>query len=161
MSRRDQITMSAAQVRAYLESQLTVIVISNGASGFPHPMPMHFCLYEDGAIGMTTYRKSQKVVNFRRDPRASLLVESGEDYAQLRSVLLYAETEIIDDTAATAQCMRDCRAHSNAVKGVASTPEEDAAFAVTSAKRAEKRLVLRFRPISTISWDHSLLDGKY
>ena len=35
--------------------------------------------------------------NWKRDPRASLLVESGEEYAELRGVVVYARTEVIED----------------------------------------------------------------
>ncbi|MGB1883134.1 MAG: pyridoxamine 5'-phosphate oxidase family protein [Gammaproteobacteria bacterium] len=161
MSRREQIVMTAAEIDRYLDSQLTVIVISNGSTGYPHPMPMHFCVYPDRAIGMTTYRKSQKVLNFQRDPKATLLVESGEHYEELRSVLIYARTEIIDDRDQTAECMQACRRHSNGARGNASTPAEDAEFAEISLRRAEKRLVLKFHPEQYISWDHGKLDGVY
>lgn len=161
MSRRDQIAMTADEIGAYLAGQLTIIVISNGHHGFPHPMPMHFCVYDDGAIGMTTYKKSQKVHNLRRDPRASLLVESGEDYAELRSVLIYADTEIIDDTEATIACMAACREHSNGARSIRSDADTDAEFLRTAAERAKKRLVLKFHPESIVSWDHAKLGGRY
>ena len=44
MSRRQQIAMSPPEIADYLASQLTVIVVSNGRDGYPHPMPMHFCV---------------------------------------------------------------------------------------------------------------------
>ena len=161
MSRRNKIAMNPEQIDAYLQEQLTVIIVSNGRDGYPHPMPMHFCVSEDRCIEMTTYRKSQKVFNFQRDPRATLLVESGDDYAKLRSVMIYAKTEIIDDAVATQACMVACRAHSNGARGIPSTPAEDAAFADTAEKRAQKRLVLKFHPQRYISWDHAKLGGVY
>lgn len=161
MSNRALIAMTDSEVTDYLEHQLTIIIISNGQNGFPHPMPMHFCVNADRSIDMTTYKKSQKVVNCRRDPRASLLVESGERYADLRSVLIYAQTEIIDDASATVACMAACRRHSNGVLGIDSDAEADAAFTETAARRAAKRLVLKFRPETTISWDHAKLGGRY
>ena len=161
MSRRADIVMSETEVDAYLVSQLTMIIISNGLQGYPHPMPMHFCIGEDRTIAMTTFKKSQKVANYRRDPRASLLVESGTTYEALRSVLIYARAEIIDDLDATAQCMIDCRAHSNDVRGTPRTLEDDQAFATTARIRAAKRLVLKFHPERYISWDHAKLGGRY
>ncbi|MEQ8231147.1 MAG: pyridoxamine 5'-phosphate oxidase family protein [Gammaproteobacteria bacterium] len=161
MSRRQQIVMSETEIDAYLASQLTVIVVSNGVNGFPHPMPMHFCLADPRTIAMTTYRKSQKVLNLRRDARASLLLESGRSYAELRSLLIYAHAEIVDDHAATMACMRATRAHSNAARGTPATPDEDAAFEAGLGARAEKRLVLKFHPEAYVSWDHSKLGGRY
>jgi len=161
MSRRQQIAMTEAEIDAYLAEQLTVIVVSNGSDGYPHPMPMHFCVEAPRTITMTTYRKSQKVKNLLRDPRASLLIESGREYAELRSLLLRARTEIVDDHAATMACMRACRAHSNAARRSAPGAEETAAFEASLARRAEKRLVLRFHPENAISWDHRKLGGRY
>ena len=161
MSRRNQIVMSDAEVTAYLESQLTVIIVSNGRDGFPHPMPMHFCVEPGNVIAMTTYRKSQKVMNFRRDPRATLLVESGEDYAELRSVVIYAETEIIDDEAATLACMEACRRHSAGARGETLSASMAAEAREGFARRAPKRLVLKFHPQRILSWDHSRLGGTY
>ncbi|MGE0483971.1 MAG: pyridoxamine 5'-phosphate oxidase family protein [Gammaproteobacteria bacterium] len=161
MSRRQQIAMSPAEIAAYLASQLTVVVVSNGRDGYPHPMPMHFCVEDGGVVAMSTYRKSQKVLNCRRDPRTTLLVESGEDYAELRGLVIYARGEIVDDHAATVACMKASRAHSNAIRGIRPDADADAAFADSVIRRAEKRLVLRFHPQRCVSWDHRKLGGVY
>jgi len=153
--------MTDVEIADYLASQLTIILISNGSNGYPHPMPMHFCVNADRSLAMTTYKKSQKVHNFQRDSRASLLIESGEVYEQLRSVLIYAETEVIDSLDATRACMQACRAHTNHIQGVSPSATDDAAFAQAAARRAEKRLVLTFHPQTYISWDHGKLGGKY
>ena len=63
-----------------------MILCSIGATGVPHPMPMWFGIEPDGAIVMTTFTKSQKIRNLERDPRVSLLVEAGEEYAELQGV---------------------------------------------------------------------------
>ena len=47
-----------------------------GPRGWPHSMPMWFTV-RDGEIWVWTYAKSQKVKNLERDPRATLLVETG------------------------------------------------------------------------------------
>ncbi len=161
MSRRRQIAMTQAEIDAYLAAQLTMIVVSNGPDGYPHPMPMHFCVEADRAIAMTTYARSQKVRNLERDPRATLLVESGSAYEALRSVLVYASAEIVTDDEATAACMAACRQHSNAVRGIVTSAEDDRTFAAAAARRAAKRLVLRFRPDRYVSWDHAKLGGIY
>ena len=78
-SRRELIQMSEAERSAFLRSHKTMTIVSNGPGGYPHPMPMWFALDADGGVRMTTFRKSQKVMNLRRDPRVSLLVESGAE----------------------------------------------------------------------------------
>jgi SAM-dependent methyltransferase len=73
---------------------------SNGAQERVAPPPGRAAV-RNGHRGRNRARRAneprQKVVNFRRDPRASLLAESGEEYGQLKSVLICARTEIIDD----------------------------------------------------------------
>ena len=69
MSRRDQIRMSEDEIRSFLAERKTLILTSNGPDGFPHPMPMWYVLEPDGAIRMTTYSRSQKVLNLRRDAK--------------------------------------------------------------------------------------------
>ena len=51
----------------------------------------------DGEIWIWTYAKSQKVRNLERDPRATLLVETGHEYTELRGVMIEAEAEIHRD----------------------------------------------------------------
>ena len=68
-------------------------------------MPMNYGVDAEGRVVIATFRKSQKVKNLERDPRATLLVESGEAYAELKSAMLYCDVEIIG------RCGRDCRQH--------------------------------------------------
>ena len=104
----------------------------------------------------TTFRKSQKVVNFRRDPRASILVESGEEYAELKSVLVYADCEVIDDF----DTVRDVLVKVN-TKGREVGDSEVEQLLGAVSKTAEKRVVLKFKPREIISWDHAKLGGQY
>ena len=96
-SRRTVIEMTDEEIRHYLATEKTLIIVSNGRNGYPHPMPMWFNRDQDGALYCTTFGKSQKVLNWRRDPKATLLVESGEEYAELKGVMIFATCEIIDD----------------------------------------------------------------
>src|SRR5262249_7967350 len=73
MNRRAQIALSPQEQREYLERSHTIILVSNDRHGFPHPVAMWYLVEPDGAVAMTTFRKSQKALNLRRDPRCSLL----------------------------------------------------------------------------------------
>src|ERR1700730_12470632 len=79
-SRRADVEMSPDEIRDYLRSHFRLTLVSNGLGGYPHPMPMNYAVDDDDRIVMTTFRKSQKVANLRRDPRATLLVETGVAY---------------------------------------------------------------------------------
>jgi PPOX class probable F420-dependent enzyme len=150
MSRRDVIRMTEEEVRGFLTSSKTIILNSNGPGGFPHPMPMWFMLEDDGTISMTTFTKSQKIKNLRRDPRVSLLVESGTEYAELKGVVIYGQAEIIEDIEVVTDTL---------VK--ASGVEDGDAVRTAMAKTAAKRCVLRVAPERVVSWDHSKLGGGY
>ena len=77
MSRRDQINLNQAEITDFLKNSRTIILVSNGKNGYPHPMPMWYAVGDDNTIYMTTFRKSQKINNLRKDPKCALLVESG------------------------------------------------------------------------------------
>jgi nitroimidazol reductase NimA-like FMN-containing flavoprotein (pyridoxamine 5'-phosphate oxidase superfamily) len=155
-SRREQIQLTPDQRRAYLIEQKTVIIVSNGRDGFPHPMPMWFYADHAGAIHCTTFRKSQKVLNLQRDPRATLLVESGEEYQQLKSLMAYCRTEIIDDFDAVVDTLVKIN-----TKGLDVAPDAVQQLIDAVSKTAGKRVVLKFAPERHVSWDHSKLGGRY
>jgi nitroimidazol reductase NimA-like FMN-containing flavoprotein (pyridoxamine 5'-phosphate oxidase superfamily) len=154
-SRREDIAMSPDEIRAYLSSHRKVILTSNGPGGYPHPMPMNY-LFRDDHFFITTFRKSQKIKNLERDPKCALLVESGDRYSELQSVLAYADAEIVDDLAYTQEVMSSMGQQEAA--GNAARLAEVKAIAEASAP---KRVVLRFKPHNYISWDHTKLHGRY
>ena len=123
-SRRETIAMTRDELRAYLAAQRRIILITNGANGLPHPMPMNYGIDAEGRIVIVTFRKSQKVKNLERDPRATLLVESGETYGELKSAILYCDTEIITDAEVIAANMVLIRAD-GAMTGSMSTAMSD------------------------------------
>jgi len=90
LSRRDQITLSEGEQRELIESERVVVVGSVGVRGRPHLMPLWY-VPRDGEVWIYTYAKSQKVKNLERDPRATLLIETGHEYAELRGVMIEAE----------------------------------------------------------------------
>ena len=88
--------MSEPEQAAFLEASRVVICATNGARGWPHLMPLWHVI-RDGELWAWTYGKSQKVRNLERDPRATLQLETGESYDQLRGVMVQARTEIHRD----------------------------------------------------------------
>lgn len=156
MSRRDQITMTLEEISDFLQNSRTIILVSNGKDGFPHPMPMWYAVDENNVVYMTTFRKSQKINNLKRDPRVSLLVESGDVYQQLKSVVIYTEVELVSDVEAT----RDILFNISVQRG---DLQADAGEAIREGmlNTASKRMGMKFTPDKIISWDHSKLGGVY
>jgi nitroimidazol reductase NimA-like FMN-containing flavoprotein (pyridoxamine 5'-phosphate oxidase superfamily) len=75
-----QISLTDDERRTFLQSAMTIILVTDRRGRLPHAVPMWFIVDDDGTIYMTTYGASQKVLNARRDPRVALLVESGVKY---------------------------------------------------------------------------------
>ncbi len=156
MSRRGQIEMSPDEIRKFVRESKTAILVSNGPQGYPHPMPMWFACDDDLTIDMTTYSKSQKVFNLRRDPRSSVLFESGEVYQELRGVVLYGRAEIVDDV----ERVIDTLLTANKLHA-GDDPAQARAIRDGMRKNASKRALIRLRPERIVSWDHSKLGGVY
>ncbi len=154
-SRREIITMTPEEIRTYLASRTRIIVVTNGFNGLPHPIPMNYGLDAEGRILVTTFRKSQKVKNLERDPRATLLIESGENYTQLKSVIAYADAEIIYDPELIASCMQMIRADDVLKESLS------ASMSAQVQASLSKRAVVRFTPFRYVSWDHSRLGEFY
>ena len=154
-SRRETIAMTPAELASYLSQQRRIILITNGANGLPHPMPMNYGLDGEGRLVTATFRKSQKVKNLERDPRATLLAESGEAYRELKSAVLYCDVEIIDDAAGIAENMALIRADSAMAGSMSAAMSEQVRASLA------KRVVLRFTPFRVVSWDHGKLGGFY
>ncbi len=154
-SRRDAIRMTDGELAAYLADQRRIILVTIGPDGMPHPMPMNYGLDEAGRVVIVTFAKSQKVKNLLRDPRASLLVESGTAYRELRSAVLYCEAEVLTEPDEIAACMARLRA--------SDTMQDSLSAPMSAQVRASltKRAALRFTPVRTVSWDHGKLDGVY
>ena len=151
MSRRDAIKMTPEEVDAFLAEQKTVTCATNGRGGFPHLMPLWYVV-RDGRIWAWTYAKSQKVRNLERDPRATLQVETGIEYAELRGVMLRCDVEIHRDVeVVTDFAMELVERYAGGAEG---TRE---AFAT----QAPKRVALEFVERDRVTWDHRKLGGTY
>ena len=156
MSRRAQIRMTDDEVRQFLDQTKTIIICSIGKDGVPHPMPMWFGLEEDGAIIMTTFTKSQKILNLKRDPRVTLLAEAGDSYSDLRGVMIHGKAEIDTEVESVFATLRKVSVRMGTV------PAEDTE-AIREGLRAsaKKRCLIRVKPEKVVSWDHRKLGGVY
>jgi len=154
-SRRDQIKLSEDELRQLIDGQRIVVVSTLGPRGWPHVMPLWY-VPRDGEIWIWTYAKSQKVKNLERDPRATLLIETGVEYTELRGVQIEAEAELIRDADRVVHYAKEMTVrYSEGIESV----EGDAAAALEA--QAPKRVAIHFHPKRVASWDHSKLGGTY
>jgi PPOX class probable F420-dependent enzyme len=154
-SRRDQITLSADEQRELIDSERVVVVGSHGPSGWPHLMPVWY-VPRDGEIWIYTYAKSQKVRNLERDARATLLIETGHEYHELRGVMIEAESEIHREHAAVFELAQELTMRYT--EGLDAVEGEGRAVL---EKQAAKRVAVQFHARRTASWDHGKLGNTY
>jgi PPOX class probable F420-dependent enzyme len=154
-SRRDQIKLTEEELAGLLESERIVVVSTIGPRGWPHVMPLWY-VPRDGDVWIWTYAKSQKVKNLERDPRATLMIETGVEYTELRGVQIEAEAELIRDVDRIVAFAKDLTARYS--EGIDSV-EGDAAAALQA--QAPKRVAIHFRPKRIATWDHRKLGGTY
>ena len=152
MSRREQIRMTDDEVQEFLGGRRTMAVASIGPTGHPHVVAMWYG-FLDGAPAIWTYGKSQKVVNLRRDPRVTCMVEDGEEYAQLRGVELVGSARVMDDRETIRQV-------GESVYGRYFGELDDTGRQAVEVMGA-KRVAVVIDVAQVVSWDHRKLGGVY
>jgi PPOX class probable F420-dependent enzyme len=154
-SRRDQIKLTDGEQHELIESERIVAVASLGTHGWPHVMPLWY-VPRGGEVWIWTYAKSQKARNLERDPRATLLIETGHEYTELRGVQIEAEAELISDLEPVVEFAKELTIrYGDDIESV----EGDAEAALRA--QAPKRVAIHFHPKRVASWDHRKLGGVY
>ena len=154
-SRRAQIELSEREQRELIEGERIVVVSTLGPRGWPHVMPLWY-VPREGEIWIWTYAKSQKVKNLERDPRATLLVEAGTEYNELRGLQIEAEAQLIRDPESVVEFAKELTIrYSEGIESV----EGDAEAALHA--QAPKRVAIHFHARRVATWDHAKLGGGY
>lgn len=171
MTQRDRVAMTPDEVAEFVAAGRKVQLATNGPDGYPHLVTMYYALV-GGRIAFWTYRKSQKALNLERDPRISCLVESGEQYFDLRGVLVQGTARRVDDPAEVVEIGRRISSVLAAPRGAGpggqdggpdqtwpgdSAPDGADALAGYVQRAALKRVGFVVEPGRVISWDHAKL----
>jgi PPOX class probable F420-dependent enzyme len=151
-SGRNAVTMSDDEIEQFLLDNMKVQIATIGPDGTPHLTTL-FYVVEDGMIAFWTYGRSQKVVNLRRDPRITCLVEDGEDYFELRGVTIQGKARLVEE-------YDDIRAlGSRVAKRMAGDVDLGDFGDEIVEKQARKRVGIIVEPIKIASWDHHKMAG--
>jgi PPOX class probable F420-dependent enzyme len=149
---RTAITMTDPEIEAFVAARRTAVLATIGRGGQPHLAAMWFALV-DGSIVFETKGKSQKVVNARRNPRVTVLLESGVTYPELRGVSFDGTAEIVENTDANRDYLRAvARSVIERYTGPA-----DGADGAALDQVMYNRVALVLRPDRVRSWDHRKL----
>ena len=129
-------------------------IATNGPSGHPHLVAMWFSMI-DGKPVFWTFGKAQKVLNIRRDARITALVETGEEYNELRGVELVGTARLVEDHA---DIVRIGALVAQKYNGDIAVGPEGMEFIGT---QAHKRIGVVIDVEKTVTWDHTKLGGVY
>ena len=148
MKQRDRVAMTADEATALLTESHKLQLATINSDGTPHLVTMYYTM-QGGRIAFWTYRTSQKARNLARDPRVTCLVETGEEYFDLRGVQVAGRVQVVEDPAAILEIGRGI---AGVMAGMA-----DGALDEYVAHTARKRLGYLVDPVRVISWDHRKL----
>ncbi|GAC1378109.1 MAG: PPOX class F420-dependent oxidoreductase [Ktedonobacteraceae bacterium] len=152
MNRRDLIRMTDDEISAFLEEERTLQVATIDHDGFPHLVAMWYVVLNNEIV-FWTYAKSQKAINLRRDPRLTCLVETGEQYNELRGIQIKGHAVLSED--------RDIvQKIGEAIWERYTGPLTDSTRPMVTAQAA-KRVGITVKPLEIVSWDHRKLEGGY
>jgi PPOX class probable F420-dependent enzyme len=150
-NRRDQIRLTDQEVVEFLAGRHTMNIATHGPDGRIHLVAMWYG-FVDGRPAFETYAKSQKVLNLRRNPQITALVETGETYDELKGVELVGVARISEDRAEVMQCARSVV---DRYFGVERAEDVDAA----AQALANKRVAVIIEVDKVVSWDHAKISG--
>ena len=152
-NRRSAIAMTQAETREFLNGVMTADLTTLGADGWPHSVAMWFAP-DDEVLRMWTYRKSQKVLNLKRDPRFAVLIESGQSYNELKGILVRGRARILEDFDEVKEIGKTL--HGRYVLGEADYTIDPHSMSEIE-RQAHKRVGLELPLERLATWDHSKL----
>ena len=145
--------MDLDEARELLRTQHRAVLATWRRDGTPQLSPVTVGVDEDGYAVISSRQTAFKVRNLRRDPRCSLLVESGRKYEDLKGVLIRGRATLEPDTERVLDLLE--RVHEKYNRGPA------AGLRDAMRHQAAKRVLIRVRPERVSSWDHGKLGGAY
>lgn len=135
--------MTAQEVKAFLDAKPGWIVLSTlGPQGYPHSVPLgYFRLGEDIYLGCRA--GTQKVKNIARNPKVSLVLESGTTRQDIKGVMIQGDATVHTDPETVLRLSRAAaRLRGVAEAELPQTPRPGAAY-------------IQVQPRRIISWDYS------
>ena len=151
--RRDLIRMTDDELDAFLHARQTMNIATFNHDGTIHLVAMWYGFY-DGKPAFETFTKSQKIRNLARNPHITALIETGDEYNQLRGVELVGTATVTDDADVVMPVARSVVERYFGVE----KPEDAEAVAIGLAN---KRSAVIINVDRVVSWDHTKLGGTY
>jgi nitroimidazol reductase NimA-like FMN-containing flavoprotein (pyridoxamine 5'-phosphate oxidase superfamily) len=135
--------LSPDEIHAYLDSKPGWIVLTTiGSAGFPHSVPIgYFRLGEE--IYMGCRAGTQKLKNIARNPRVSLMLQSGSGRSDIKGVMIQGDAAVLSEPEEVLRLSR-------AAARLRETPDAE-----LPSESRPGAVYIRVTPRHTISWDYS------
>jgi nitroimidazol reductase NimA-like FMN-containing flavoprotein (pyridoxamine 5'-phosphate oxidase superfamily) len=143
--------MSDDEVTSFIEDSRKLQLGTINPDGTPHMVTMFYGM-QDGRISFWTYGKAQKTRNIERDHRVTCLIEAGDEYSELRGVMIYGIAHRIDEPEGVLAVGMSL---TRRMAGLTETDDQQLREYVTHTGR--KRVAFVIEPTRVISWDHRKL----
>jgi PPOX class probable F420-dependent enzyme len=153
VKQRNQVAMTEQEVADLLAGSRKVQLATINRDGTPHLVTMYYAMI-DGRIAFWTYRASQKARNLDRDPRLTCLVESGNQYFDLRGAQVQGVARRVEEPGAVREIGRLIVAGMGDLVGSGAGP---GALEEYVEHAARKRVGFVVEPRRISSWDHGKL----
>ncbi|WP_330345820.1 pyridoxamine 5'-phosphate oxidase family protein [Streptomyces longwoodensis] len=139
-----RIMMTPGEVDAFLTTQRTCRVATVSAGGAPHVSALWF-LWDGTALWLHSVVRSKRWADLRRDPRVAIVVDTGEEYGQLRGVELSGTVEFVGEVPRTGELCAEL----DAVETLFARKN----FGLDTIPHDGRHAWVRLRPEKVVSWD--------
>lgn len=99
-----RIAMSGPELDEFLASERTCRVGTIGADGAPHVTPLWF-VWDGTSLWLYSITRSKRTADLRRNPAASVLVDAGHEYVELRGAELVGEFQPVGESPRTGEAV--------------------------------------------------------
>ncbi|MEU6403213.1 pyridoxamine 5'-phosphate oxidase family protein [Streptomyces sp. NPDC046985] len=145
-----KIMMTPGELDEFLADQRTCRVATVSSGGGPHVSALWF-VWDGVSLWLYSVVRSRRWADLRRDPRVAVVVDTGEEYGELRGVELSGAVEVVGETPRTGELCAEL-----------DVPET--LFARKYAGLEEmlhdgRHAWVRLTPEKTVSWDFRKLDA--
>ena len=99
--------MTDQEIKAFLDAKSGWIILSTiGSNGFPHSVPIgYFRLGDDIYLGCRA--GTQKIKNIERNPKVSLVLESGSSRSDIKGAMIQGHATVYSDPANVLRLSRE------------------------------------------------------
>lgn len=153
--------MTESEVDDFLHSQWCMVLGTLGPRGWPHLTTVGYGFY-NGLLAISSFARAQKIVNIRRDPRVTCLVEINQgDYDNIVGVSIVGRAQVVTEPDAALLVARSVLGQR--LKTVEGDLADEAAHRHQEAAEAlaKKRMAVTIEVERVLSWDHRKLGGSY